>query len=196
MRIWGWNLSSSPFAPADLTGLARVTASVATPIMADESCFCLRTRCDWRAVDVVDALNIKLMKCGRLRPALSIVGIAGSSRDEVLGRLHDGGHGFIDAAACLAEGDRASRRSILTLPLLVDGHGGVGSSDFGRGNAFALIMPLDWVVSSFRPRQPRVKAVRRGRVPTRTLAALSRPQCHGGPRGIRGGPRGPVGLLE
>jgi L-Ala-D/L-Glu epimerase len=70
------DLVEQPVAAANIDGLARVTAAVDVPIMADESV--------WNAADArrlvetgaCDLLNIKLAKTGGLRGALAIADIA------------------------------------------------------------------------------------------------------------------------
>ncbi|MFE5777606.1 dipeptide epimerase [Brachybacterium sp. NPDC056505] len=69
-------LVEQPIPAADLEGLARVRAEVATPVMADEAV--------WNAQDArriveagaADLLNIKLAKTGGLREALAVADVA------------------------------------------------------------------------------------------------------------------------
>ncbi|UEJ81756.1 dipeptide epimerase [Brachybacterium halotolerans subsp. kimchii] len=69
-------LVEQPVPAADLEGLARVRAEVATPVMADEAV--------WNAQDArriveagaADLLNIKLAKTGGLREALAVADVA------------------------------------------------------------------------------------------------------------------------
>lgn len=72
----GVELVEQPVARHDIDGLAFVTHNVATPIMADESLFSARDAVTLLQRRAVDLLNIKLMKCGGIRQALHIVGIA------------------------------------------------------------------------------------------------------------------------
>ncbi len=65
----GLELVEQPVPAADLDGLARVTAAVATPVMADESVF---TLADLNAVierGAATLVNVKLAKAGGLTPA-------------------------------------------------------------------------------------------------------------------------------
>lgn len=70
------DLVEQPVAARNLEGLARVTASVDLPIMADESVWTAEDA--HRLVDLgaCDLLNIKLAKTGGLRGALAIADIA------------------------------------------------------------------------------------------------------------------------
>ena len=69
-------LVEQPVDAADLTGLARVRAAVATPIMADEAVW---TAEDARRIvdaQAADLLNIKLAKTGGLQEALALADVA------------------------------------------------------------------------------------------------------------------------
>jgi L-alanine-DL-glutamate epimerase-like enolase superfamily enzyme len=113
----GVELVEQPVRAADLEGLARVTASVATPIMADESCFSPEDALRLASGHVVDGLNIKLMKCGGLRPALAIVAIAEAAGIKCSVGCMMEGMVSATAAACLAAG-RSSISSVdLDAPL-------------------------------------------------------------------------------
>ncbi len=113
----GVELVEQPVRAANWNGLARITASVATPIMADESCFSPEDALRLAGGHVVDALNIKLMKCGGLRPALAIVGIAEAAGMKCSVGCMMEGMVSSTAAACLAAG-RSSISSIdLDAPL-------------------------------------------------------------------------------
>lgn len=60
-----------PVPARDLAGLAYVTSSVSLPIIVDESCV---VPADVpRVAPYVDGINIKLMKCGGLLPALQMI---------------------------------------------------------------------------------------------------------------------------
>lgn len=65
-----------PVAAADLAGMARVTAAVETPVMADESVFGLRDLVEVIRRDAADLVNVKLAKCGGLHVAQSLLGLA------------------------------------------------------------------------------------------------------------------------
>jgi L-alanine-DL-glutamate epimerase-like enolase superfamily enzyme len=113
----GVELVEQPVRAANLEGLARVTAGVATPIMADESCFSPEDALRLADRHVVDAVNIKLMKCGGLRPALAIVAIAEAAGIKCSVGCMMEGMVSATAAACLAAG-RSSISSIdLDAPL-------------------------------------------------------------------------------
>ena len=69
-------LVEQPVARHDLAGLARVTAAVQTPILADEAVFTpadARRLLDERAADMI---NVKLLKSGGLRGARQILDLA------------------------------------------------------------------------------------------------------------------------
>jgi len=67
-------LLEQPVAGDDVAGLERVRAASPVPVAADESCI---TAADVPAVaDAVDAVVVKLQKCGGLRPAMDQVATA------------------------------------------------------------------------------------------------------------------------
>jgi L-Ala-D/L-Glu epimerase / N-acetyl-D-glutamate racemase len=67
-------LIEQPVPPDDVEGLRLVRAHSPIPIVADESC---RTAADIpRLVGAIDAVNIKLAKCGSLREAVRMVHVA------------------------------------------------------------------------------------------------------------------------
>ena len=65
-----------PVPAPDLAGLARVTAAVDTPVMADESVFGVRDLSRLIETGAADLVNIKLAKCGGLSPALAMASLA------------------------------------------------------------------------------------------------------------------------
>lgn len=65
-----------PVEAPDLVGLARVTAAVHTPVMADESVFGLRDLAAVIERGAADLVNIKLAKCGGLSTAAAMVSLA------------------------------------------------------------------------------------------------------------------------
>jgi L-alanine-DL-glutamate epimerase-like enolase superfamily enzyme len=70
------DLVEQPVQASDLRGLARVRAAVPWPVLADEA---VRTAADvLRLVELeaADAVNVKLAKCGGLRPAADVVAVA------------------------------------------------------------------------------------------------------------------------
>jgi L-alanine-DL-glutamate epimerase-like enolase superfamily enzyme len=74
----GLELVEQPVAARDLDGLARVTASVSTPVMADEAVFDLRDLVEVIRRRAADLVNVKLAKCGGLGPATSLLALAGA----------------------------------------------------------------------------------------------------------------------
>ena len=70
------DLVEQPVAAANIEGLARVSAAVEVPIMADESVWNVEDARRLVEADAVDMLNIKLAKTGGLRGALAIADIA------------------------------------------------------------------------------------------------------------------------
>lgn len=106
-------LVEQPVRASDLDGLARVTASVATPVMADESCFSPEDALELVRRRAADAINVKLMKCGGIRPALALLGIAGAAGVECsVGSMMEG-EVSATAAACLA----AARSEVASVDL-------------------------------------------------------------------------------
>ena len=70
------DLVEQPVAAANIEGLARVSAAVEVPIMADESVWDTADARRLVEADAVDLLNIKLAKTGGLRGALAIADVA------------------------------------------------------------------------------------------------------------------------
>ena len=111
--------------------------------MADESCFSPEDALRLAGGDVVDALNIKLMKCGGLRPALAIVAIAEAAGMKCSVGCMMEGMVSSSAVACLAAG-RASISSLdLDAPLwLTDMQGSAVATWAGErislGDGFGL----------------------------------------------------------
>lgn len=70
------DLVEQPVPAADIDGLARVRAEVATPIMADEALWSPEDARRLIDADAVDLLNIKLAKTGGLAAALEIADLA------------------------------------------------------------------------------------------------------------------------
>lgn len=70
------DLVEQPVAAANIEGLARVSAAVEVPIMADESVWNAEDARRLVEADAVDMLNIKLAKTGGLREALAIADVA------------------------------------------------------------------------------------------------------------------------
>lgn len=78
----GVDLVEQPIAPGQLDALRRISADSPVPVVADEDCFgpesVLRLR------GCVHGVNIKLLKCGGLRPALKAIWIAQASGMRVM----------------------------------------------------------------------------------------------------------------
>lgn len=72
----GIELIEQPVPAHDFEGLKFITDRVNIPIMADESVFSPRDALRLLDMSAVDLLNIKLMKCGGIRPAIQIASIA------------------------------------------------------------------------------------------------------------------------
>jgi len=64
--------------------LGKVTRNVTVPVMADESIFNLRDVFKLARRDLVDMVNIKLMKCGGISEALLIDSVASAANFEVM----------------------------------------------------------------------------------------------------------------
>ena len=96
----GVDLLEQPVPADDLAGLRRVTEAAPMPVAADESCV---TADEVPAVaDAVDAVVVKLMKCGGLRPAQKqIVTARAHGLDPMLGCMVETG-ASVAAAAHLA----------------------------------------------------------------------------------------------
>jgi L-alanine-DL-glutamate epimerase-like enolase superfamily enzyme len=72
----GVDAVEQPVPAWDVEGLAAVRAKAPIKIMADESCFTPQDALRLVARGAVDMINIKLMKCGGLYPAMQINAIA------------------------------------------------------------------------------------------------------------------------
>lgn len=72
----GLVLVEQPVGHDDLDGLARVTATVDVPILADEGCFSPRDVASLARRDACDAVNIKLGKTGGLARARDVATVA------------------------------------------------------------------------------------------------------------------------
>ena len=96
-------LVEQPVAAADLAGLARVTAAVATPVMADESVFSLRDLTELIRLRAADLVNVKLAKCGGLTAAVSLLETARAHGvGTIVGSMMEGPIGVGAAASLVA----------------------------------------------------------------------------------------------
>ncbi|WP_129360608.1 MULTISPECIES: dipeptide epimerase [Micrococcaceae] len=73
------DLVEQPTPKGNLEALAKVTAAVETPIMADESVATERDALNVLRREAADLINIKLAKCGGIRSAMSIADLAAVS---------------------------------------------------------------------------------------------------------------------
>lgn len=67
-----------------LDDLARITAQAPLPIMADESLMGLRDAFRIARHGLADMINVKLMKCGGIGPAMEIASVARAARLDVM----------------------------------------------------------------------------------------------------------------
>jgi L-alanine-DL-glutamate epimerase-like enolase superfamily enzyme len=92
-----------PVHAGDLAGLARVTAAVDTPVMADESVFGLRDLSTLVGTGAADLVNIKLAKCGGLSPAIAMASLARAHGiGYIVGSMMEGPIGVGAAASLVA----------------------------------------------------------------------------------------------
>lgn len=99
----GLEFVEQPVAAHDIDGLARVTQSVDTAVMADESVFGLR---DLTAVierGAADLVNVKLAKCGGLSVARALLALAAAhGLGTIIGSMMEGPIGVGAAASLVA----------------------------------------------------------------------------------------------
>lgn len=87
----------------DLRGLARVTAAVGTPVMADESVFGLRDLVAVIESGAADLVNVKLAKCGGLGAARTMLQVARKHGiGTIVGSMMEGPVGVGAAASLVA----------------------------------------------------------------------------------------------
>lgn len=99
----GLEFVEQPVAADDLAGLARVTAAVDTPVMADESVFGLRDLTTVIETGAVDLVNIKLAKCGGLATAVAMARLARAHGvGFIVGSMMEGPIGVGAAASLVA----------------------------------------------------------------------------------------------
>lgn len=92
-----------PVPAHDLEGLARVTASVDTPVMADESVFGLRDLSTVIERGAADLVNVKLAKCGGLSTARAMLAFASAHGvGTIVGSMMEGPVGVGAAASLVA----------------------------------------------------------------------------------------------
>lgn len=92
-----------PVAADDIEGLARVTASVDTAVMADESVFGARDLSTVIKQRAADLINVKLAKCGGLSPAVVLLETARAyGVGTIVGSMMEGPIGVGAAAALVA----------------------------------------------------------------------------------------------
>jgi o-succinylbenzoate synthase len=117
----------------DLAGLARVTAAVDTPVMADESVFGLpqlRAVIEQRAADLV---NVKLTKCGGLSVGRALLDLARESgMGTIVGSMMEGPIG-VGAAAALVATAGTSHVSDLDAAWWLASSPVVGGATYGEG---------------------------------------------------------------
>lgn len=96
-------LVEQPVAAADIHGLATVTAVVNTPVMADEAVFGIRDLLQVIRAHAADLVNVKLAKCGGLRPARAMLELAAACGvGTIIGSMMEGPIGVGAAASLVA----------------------------------------------------------------------------------------------
>jgi len=92
-----------PVPAHDLDGLTRITASVDTPVMADESVFGLRDLSTVIERGAADLVNVKLAKCGGLSTARAMLALASAHGvGTIVGSMMEGPVGVGAAASLVA----------------------------------------------------------------------------------------------
>ena len=95
-------LVEQPVAAHDIDGLARVTAHVDTPIMADEAVYGIADLMEVIRRHAADMVNVKLAKCGGLAVGRTLLELAASAGLEtIVGSMMESPIG-VGAAASLA----------------------------------------------------------------------------------------------
>lgn len=122
----------------DVAGMARVTAAVDTPVMADESVFGLpqlRAVIEHRAADLV---NVKLTKCGGLRVGRRLLDLAREAgMGTIVGSMMEGPIG-VGAAAALVAAAGTSQVSDLDAAWWLASSPVVGGATYGEG---VIVLP-------------------------------------------------------
>jgi o-succinylbenzoate synthase len=99
----GVEFVEQPVERYDVAGLARVTAAVDTPVMADESVFGPRELTAVIDLHAADLLNVKLAKCGGLGVARTLLDRArAAGMGTIVGSMMEGPIGVGAAAALVA----------------------------------------------------------------------------------------------
>jgi len=86
----------------DLDGMAQVTKSVSTPILADESVWTVRNLPELLRLGAMDMVNIKLAKTGGLREAFELGRVAAQNGVKVIVGCMVESHVGVASAAALA----------------------------------------------------------------------------------------------
>jgi L-alanine-DL-glutamate epimerase-like enolase superfamily enzyme len=111
LEHFGLEFVEQPCAGPDLDGLRLVREHVHLPILADESCVVAADVP--RVASCVDGINIKLMKCGGIYPALQLIFAARA-------------HGLLTMLGCMIESSLAITAAAHLSPLVdfadLDGH--------------------------------------------------------------------------
>lgn len=76
LQEFGIELLEQPVRDSDYAGLKRITDRAVLPVVADESCHLPEDAAKLMAMQACDGINIKLMKCGGIEPALRINAIS------------------------------------------------------------------------------------------------------------------------
>lgn len=82
LSIYDLEFVEQPVDGGDLEGLGMVTQSVSLPVIADESCAVPNDVL--KVAPYVDGINIKLMKCGGIYPALQMICLARAHHLEIM----------------------------------------------------------------------------------------------------------------
>lgn len=87
-----FELIEQPVMASDVAGLKYIKQRVKTPVLADESAFCLQQVKNLIELDAVDLINIKLMKTGGLSQAIAIADYCAENNKQcMLGCMLEGG---------------------------------------------------------------------------------------------------------
>lgn len=106
-------LVEQPVAARDIEGLARVTARVDTPVMADEAVYGLADLMRVIRCHAADMVNVKIAKCGGLAVGRTLLEVAASAGVEtIVGSMMESPVG-VGAAASLAAAHGTSAASDL-----------------------------------------------------------------------------------